>query len=228
MKKINNFLNKYKDKLLIELINNSNVYNKPNNFYINYTANIIICFLGILLFIIHLISLPILLILLPFYIIYVNKRKKEVSKILQKYADRYEKHVGPLYFDKTQREDMNSYSVNLTSFLVYSFFYLNGERDTIGLTSSNIPYVQCLKRKRRSLGDIYLICKYYYPNTNIEDVLRILIRMLVDKRIKASYCTNIHKYVFHNELADSVWVKNTGTDIGDINFKELLEIYENT
>src|ERR1017187_4138221 len=34
--------------------------------------------------------------------------------------------------------------------------------------------LQCDKNRRRSLGDIFLICKYYYPNCTFKEVCYIL------------------------------------------------------
>lgn len=55
--------------------------------------------------------------------------------------------------------------------------------------------------KRRSLGDIYMIMKYYYPNINIKDIIILLYRILPNKfgttGFRTSKCNQIHKRVWY-------------------------------
>ena len=55
---------------------------------------------------------------------------------------------------------------------------------------------QCHPGRRRSLGDIYLICKHYFPECTMEEVLLILLNLTIDRRIGGSYCSTICKYVW--------------------------------
>jgi len=82
----------------------------------------------------------------------------------------------------------------------------------------------CDPGRRRSLGDIYLICKYYFPGVTIEQVIKHLIKQLKKGHIGASYCNTIHKYVFHTQNTN--WEKSARTEYNNLNFKDILEIYE--
>lgn len=53
--------------------------------------------------------------------------------------------------------------------------------------------------KRRSAGDIFRICKYYYPSTTLEDVLKVLDAISGDNNIYSSICYMIHKRTYRHE-----------------------------
>lgn len=55
---------------------------------------------------------------------------------------------------------------------------------------------QCDAGRRRSLKDIYLICKNYYPTCNIYQVFNILIQLLKDNQISIQHCSTIEDYTF--------------------------------
>ena len=82
----------------------------------------------------------------------------------------------------------------------------------------------CNKDRRRSLGDIFLICKYYYPEVTMQRVLIELLKLLNNRYIAGSYCNTIHKYVFHKSSrhigrSDKVEYSN------EINFGHILDAY---
>lgn len=54
--------------------------------------------------------------------------------------------------------------------------------------------------RRRSLGDIYMICKYYFPDTTLRAVLHQLYNVLprsITRGFRSSYCTTIKKRVWY-------------------------------
>lgn len=58
---------------------------------------------------------------------------------------------------------------------------------------------QCLAGRRRSLGDLYMICKYYYPTINLKDVLNVLYVKLparMNQGWKSCICSEIRKRVW--------------------------------
>jgi len=70
------------------------------------------------------------------------------------------------------------------------FFERNAEFATVW---SNTGYEQTSKGRRRSLGDIFMICKYYYPNISLETI----IRWLYGKDTPGGrYCGTVDKRVF--------------------------------
>lgn len=83
----------------------------------------------------------------------------------------------------------------------------------------------CGANKRRSLGDIFLICKYYYPECTIEQVLKILITLIDDGQISANYCGTICKVVFFQVYRHSDF--SYSTEYSKLTFKEIVKYYKN-
>ena len=51
--------------------------------------------------------------------------------------------------------------------------------------------------KRRSLGDIYLICRSYFPDVPLRDVLKCLCSITNTQGFRSSYCYQINKRVWY-------------------------------
>ncbi|MFA9239458.1 MAG: hypothetical protein ACEQSQ_06155 [Candidatus Paceibacteria bacterium] len=81
----------------------------------------------------------------------------------------------------------------------------------------NTIYVESKKEqtsigRRRSLGDIYKICKYYYPSCNLRDVIQILYTTLpkaFKTGFRTSFCNTIKKRVFYYESGSPNGIYNT-------------------
>lgn len=59
--------------------------------------------------------------------------------------------------------------------------------------------VMCEQGRRRSGGDIFRLCKYYYPKTTLQEVLTILddiVKADTKKEYKSQICSQINKRVF--------------------------------
>jgi len=85
----------------------------------------------------------------------------------------------------------------LQEFLIRFFQEWNLEKNTIYVDDSA---VQTAPNKRRSLGDIYMICKYYYPNCTLNEVLNLLynvIPTIITRGYRTSYCFTINKRVWY-------------------------------
>lgn len=85
----------------------------------------------------------------------------------------------------------------LKEFLVRFFTEFNTEKDTIYVDTRD---VQTYAGKRRSLGDIYMICKYYFPTVTLKEVIQLLYVDLfseIDPGFRSSYCTTINKRVWY-------------------------------
>jgi len=91
----------------------------------------------------------------------------------------------------------------LEDFLVKFFNKWNEERSTLYSTKNE---VQTPPGKRRSIGDIYSICKYYYPNCTIREVSDIVYNKLTGKvpNFRSSLCSMIKKRVFYKGLPAQV------------------------
>jgi hypothetical protein len=51
--------------------------------------------------------------------------------------------------------------------------------------------------RRRSLGDIFMICKYYYPACTLREVLQILTTIVSRDHFRTSWCNTIRKKVWY-------------------------------
>ncbi len=88
----------------------------------------------------------------------------------------------------------------LNAFMKEFFTRWNEEKDTIFTNNRN---VQTEAGKRRSLGDIYLICKHYYPKTTLKEVSNVLFNMFREvPRFRSSYCYRNNKRMFYVGVND--------------------------
>lgn len=86
----------------------------------------------------------------------------------------------------------------LQEFLTIFFEEWNLDKDTIYVATQD---VQTIAGKRRSLGDIYMICKYYYPKVTLEEIIRILYTVLPTalRGFCSCKCSQIQKRVWFYE-----------------------------
>lgn len=103
--------------------------------------------------------------------------------------------------------------------------FLLAYRNVYSTDRNGDPYY-CTCYRRRSLTDIYGLCKNYYPNCTIDEVVMILIKLLDEKIIVGSYCTTTHLFVFHD---DSLFYNpNDKTEYGDnILWIDVVNAYKN-
>lgn len=85
---------------------------------------------------------------------------------------------------------------SLEEFLINFFSNYNQNKETLYVETKE---VQTKIGKRRSIGDIYAICKYYYPTATIRDVVNIVYNVLPTEvpRFRSSLCSQINKRVFY-------------------------------
>lgn len=83
----------------------------------------------------------------------------------------------------------------------------------------------CDTGRRRSLGDIFLICRSYYPQCTIHGVLEVLVQLLESREIYGCYCNTINKYVFHRD--SDVYRRHDKVEYNpNINFKNVIDAYK--
>ena len=83
----------------------------------------------------------------------------------------------------------------------------------------------CDKNKRRSLGDIFLICRCYFPTCTLKEVLGYLIELLENGKIYGSYCSTINKYVFHYQT--NIYYNNQPVEYDEnLQFIHFVNYYE--
>jgi len=73
------------------------------------------------------------------------------------------------------------------------FFQRNDEFDTVYSENNTI---QTTRGRRRSLGDIFMICRYYYPNIHLSTVIAWLYS---PDYFKGLFCGGVHKRVWRME-----------------------------
>lgn len=111
---------------------------------------------------------------------------------LQKLQNKIEK-AAPLKLPGLRKIRKES----LQEFLVKFLTDWNNKKPTVYVSSGR---TQTPPRKRRSLGDIFLICKYYYPNLKLEDLIVELYVKLpghFNKGYRSSYCFAMNKRTFY-------------------------------
>ena len=115
-----------------------------------------------------------------------------------------EKSLKPVRLEKTLKNRKET----VEEFLIKFFKTYNNEKNTIFVDTLA---VQCTPEKRRSLGDIYMILKYYYPDVTLNEVLNLLYNVLpvkLNPGFRTSKCSQILKRVWYynpngtNNIAD--------------------------
>jgi len=106
----------------------------------------------------------------------------------------------------------------LEQFIEDFFTEHNTEKDTIFVQDTR--QIQTEKGKRRSLGDIFMIIKYYYPTATLQQVLRILLVVLPGRLggFRTSMCSIINK---------RVWYYNGTQETGQFDVKKKDEFGNN-
>ena len=225
--------------ILFEKINqeDSFIMNVSNSIFINMFLTIVYCiniaFVSIILIIPFTILDFILKIIYFFEIAFFKKyillkKKKELLVILKNYANDCEKQING-YLALAKKHEPENFleipkDITLQQFIKTLVRQYNYKYDTVFVKNDYSARVQCFSGKRRSLGDIYLICKYYYPNCRIEEVLTILINLLQERKIYGSYCSTINKYVFH--LSSTFTKTNCEVEYTeDYEFSEFVKIF---
>lgn len=95
--------------------------------------------------------------------------------------------------------------LTLKQFLTKFFTEWNSERNTIFVESREI---QTAMNKRRSLGDIYMICKYYYPEITLKELIQLLYVDLASELsgFRTSICSQINKRVWYYDPSKSTGI----------------------
>lgn len=84
----------------------------------------------------------------------------------------------------------------LEEFIIKFFEKWNNEKDTINIDTGEVDTeAGC----RRSLGDLYKICSYYYPKCTFIEVKDILWNIVFEKltRFRSSYCNSTERRMFY-------------------------------
>ncbi len=143
-----------------------------------------------------------------------------------------EGNTPALRLEKTRRDRRGQ---TLLSFLTDFFKDWNNEDGEIPkntlLVSDGSVQTEC--GKRRSLGDLFMICKYYYPTITVKHLLKLLyvdLKQELQPGFRSSRCTQINKRVWYydveqrNATADKTWSDEFGKRYND--YLPLIEVAE--
>jgi len=137
------------------------------------------------------------------------KLLKNIPNLILEYGNNLEKRTLGTYKFENYKHKKN---IKLEDFMFDYFFKLNSSQHTLDWRG----LIQCEENKRRSLSDIYLICKTYYPDCNILQILQILIALYYTRKICFQKCNQIGKYVFFPRYVSSY-----------VNDREYVDFIEN-
>ncbi len=116
-----------------------------------------------------------------------NGQIKEFAELEQRILNDF-KYTGTLKFNVFKKKKTETFED-----FKKQFFQRNHEFDTINSSNGS---TQTTKARRRSLGDIFMICKYYYPNISLQTI----IAWLYGKNTPGGqFCGTIQKRVFRHD-----------------------------
>lgn len=208
--------------------------NKNDNWFFNY-CNIFIMILNLSLitiaFIVAIVMFPIsvVMIIINFpYFIYKEVKKHPIfsRKIIKKALFKYETDLNKKFSFVlvTAGGDLVISSNNLKSFLQRFFEEYNHRHATF---NSKTRERICGSGRRRSIGDLYLISKYYFPKITLDILITTLIELMNEEKITVSKCSDIKKYVFKDKRSyDENYMTKDLEFASGINFKQLMRYYE--
>lgn len=182
-----------------------------------------LCIVGPIITLLGWILLPLALIVVLFdklhYLIFGSKKyKQEILGIKSKVNAYYnDKFIENYYL----QDYTHGYFINDLEFFIKWFVQYGRDRyHTYGSTSNKHI---CDKGRRRSTGDIYLICKHYYPECTLEEVIAILIQLIEKGDIYGSYCNTIHKFVYY---IGSTHVNLEGRTEYGVKYSDIIKAYK--
>lgn len=203
----NNFLKVFAETF--DVVKDSLTPEKNNNPFI-YALRLIVTFflwlgLGVAMPIIGLIVNPLLFTfgfvitlweMIRYYFDYKRHKKYVVyrAKVISETMELLEMKLKSQQALKFQVENSEINSFSLNGFLRSFFTKYNIEYNTVNLDNS----LQCHVNRRRSLGDIYLITKYYFPNITLKELIKELLWIQKNFGINSQYCSDVRKHVFYS------------------------------
>lgn len=136
---------------------------------------------------------------------------EKLQKLIEKQYPR------PIRLEKTKKKRKEL----LHDFLIKFFTEWVNERATVYVDTKEVQTKTKGQHKtmRRSLGDIYMICKYYYPDIDLGDVvheLYINLPQSIQKGFRSSYCFALNKRTFYYDpdQANQVYNKTNNDEYG--------------
>lgn len=131
----------------------------------------------------------------------MNNQKQEIIDLEKLIISNYSSPIRIKGLLRKRKETLEEF---LTKFITD----WNLEKDTIYVETG---IQQTDAGRRRSLGDIYMICKYYYKNITLNEVLNLLYNILkdnIDTGYRTCYCSTIKKRVWYYDENSEIRIFN--------------------
>ena len=121
-------------------------------------------------------------------------------------------YTRPIRLERTLRVRKETLAVFINKF--FTEWNGNNEVDEEQGEYKNTIYVdnhevQTDWGRRRSLGDIFMICRYYYPNCTLREVMTVLTTIVGNSHFRSSWCNTIRKKVWYYDTNSENGVFNT-------------------
>jgi hypothetical protein len=152
--------------------------------------------------------------------------RKHIRESIKEYEASLNKKNTYFLCDKGDLNDWTCIVLEsqLEEFLIKFFNHYNSTYDTYEMNTNECV---CTRYRRRSIGDLYLICKSYFPDTNLDEVIICLIKLVNDNVIAVSKCSDIKRYVFVKKDTYTGNYQNKEVEfISGVNFEQLTAYYE--
>ena len=172
------------------------------------------------------------------------KRIKELKIKIEAWIDYYESKVNqmtPLKLGNSVMSNYNLTRINPQDLNIEGFKHLFKEYDKKFIlrflrninneyytVDSKTNRVTCRLGARRSIKDIYLIVKYYFPEITFKQVLEDIVYLFKEKLINGSYCNDVRLYVFYPEVVSSARNPEKILELSqELTFKDLINYFNN-
>ena len=172
------------------------------------------------------------------------KRQKELKIKIESWINYYKQYVSQITPLKLGNSVMSSYDLNRINpqdlniegfkhlfkeydkkFILRFLRNMNNEYYTV---DSKTNRVTCRLGARRSIKDIYLIVKYYFPEITFEQVLKDIVILYNHQLINGSFCSDVRLYVFYADQISSARNPNRTLELSqELTFKDLINYFNN-
>ena len=172
------------------------------------------------------------------------KRNKELKVKIEAWIDYYQQYVNEIAPLKLGSSRLSSYDLNRINpqdlniegfkhlfkeydkkFILRFLRNINNEYYTV---DSKTNRVTCRLGARRSIRDIYLVVKYYFPEITFEQVLEDIVRLYNEQFINGSFCSDVRLYVFYTDQISSARNSDRTLELSqELTFKDLINYFNN-
>ena len=170
------------------------------------------------------------------------KRIKELKIKIGAWIDYYESKVNQMTPLKLGNSVMSSYDlsrINPQDLNIEGFKHLFKEYDKKFIlrflrninneyytVDSKTNKVTCRLGARRSIRDIYLVVKYYFPEITFEQVLEDIVWLYNEQFINGSFCSDVRLYIFYTDQISSARNSDRTLELSqELTFKDLINYF---